>query len=229
MRDDDLCFLLTTTTGSVVGDDMLWLDCDPGHDDAVALLLALFAPRPSPESSLSVLGVSTVHGNSVGSSTYLNAVRLLSAFKVDPSQCRIWRGADVPLMRPARVDVGIHGEDGLGGVEGLPDLTDELVQRHLRSTTSCPDEGAATVEATLPTASPLKLVTHLLGMLQRRLEQNLPPISIVATGPLTNIALLIRMCPGGSELDLLQKTVDKIVIMGGSAGAPGNRTPLAGG
>lgn len=213
----------------------VWLDCDPGHDDAVALMLALFAPAPAPTSSassssrkdgaLEVLGVSSVHGNSSGTRTFINAVRLLSAYKVDASQCSIWRGADVPLLRQAKADVAIHGEDGLGGVECLPDIDgkDDFVHRHLdsslRSSQSQDSQG-------IPSPSPLSLMTHLLEMLQNRLHQGLPRISIIATGPLTNIALLIKMCPG-NNLQLLEQTVDKIVIMGGAAGVPGNRSPLA--
>lgn len=196
----------------------VWIDCDPGHDDAIALLLAFFAPTNSTTSSqpaLDVIGVSTVHGNASGSNTYLNAIKLLSAYKVQPEHCKVWRGTNVPLLRSPRVDEDIHGQGGLGGVECLPDLGNEYVQRHLQGN-----------KEYYP-ASPLALVSHLLDMLQDRLNQGLAPISIVATGPLTNIALLIKMCPG-EDIELLKRTVDKIVIMGGAAGVPGNRTPLAG-
>jgi len=212
----------------------VWLDCDPGHDDAVALLLALFAPFSSSLSSplssnrnpaLQVLGVSSVHGNSSGNRTFINAVRLLSAYKIDASQCKVWRGADVPLLRQAKADVAIHGEDGLGGVECLPDIDgkDDYVHRHLLSNLKSTKSKDA---LKIPLASPLLLMNHLFKMLQLRLDQGLPPISIIATGPLTNIALMIKLCPG-SDLQLLEQTIDKIVIMGGAAGVPGNRSPLA--
>ncbi|UZJ54286.1 hypothetical protein CBS101457_003606 [Exobasidium rhododendri] len=210
----------------------IWLDCDPGHDDAIALLFALFAPDQPASFALStrpafaLLGVSTVHGNAPGSSTYLNAVRLLSAFKIDPSQCRVWRGADEPLMRKARFDAGIHGEGGLSGVECLPHLSEELVQKHLLSSKRHGDDGLDPRSSDISSSTPLLLISHQLNMLQSRLNSGLPPITLIATGPLTNIALLIKMCPG-PDLELLRKTVKEIVLMGGSAGVPGNRTPLA--
>jgi inosine-uridine nucleoside N-ribohydrolase len=211
----------------------VWLDCDPGHDDAIAILLALFAPAESSaslqQSALRVLGISSVHGNASGTRTFINTLRLLSAYKIDASQCEIWRGADIPLLRQAKADVAIHGEDGLGGVECLPDIDsgDSYVQGHLQSCLKRSNTDDSSYSAKIPPPSPLSLVSHLLEVLQRRLQAKLPPISIIATGPLTNIALLIKMCPG-SDLQMLRQTVKDIVIMGGAAGTPGNRSPLAG-
>jgi inosine-uridine nucleoside N-ribohydrolase len=206
----------------------IWLDCDPGHDDAIALLLALFASNQSSTApAFDLLGVSTVHGNASGSGTYLNAVRLLSAYKIPPTTCKVWRGADVPLLRQAKADVGIHGESGLDGVECLPDVADDLVQSHLSNEQGKPGTTLQSSSGLLPPADPLTLVQHQIDLLQSRRNRQLPPIALIATGPLTNVALLIKMCPG-QGLELLTSTIEKIVIMGGSAGVPGNRTPLAG-
>jgi hypothetical protein len=91
----------------------IWLDADPGHDDALALLLALHSP------ALRLLGVSSVSGNAAGLSTWHNAAKLLAAFGASAEQVPLLRGCDVPLMRTPKAAPSIHGEDGLGGVKGL--------------------------------------------------------------------------------------------------------------
>lgn len=214
----------------------VWLDCDPGHDDAIALLLALFAPKPtststtssssgsSIEPALNLLGVSTVHGNATGACTYFNAVRLLVAYNISPNQVHVWRGANIPLLRQAKVDADIHGDDGLGGVECLPNIKDERVQEYFRVTRGTSDSED---DKTLPPPDPLAFVSYMLDLLKKRDANEEEPLTIIVTGPLTNIAMLIRMCPG-EDLSLLIRSIDKIVIMGGAAGVPGNRTPLAG-
>lgn len=212
----------------------VWLDCDPGHDDAIAILLAFFAAqgdaqdKPGAQSrpaALDVLGLSTTHGNATGAHTYVNAVRLMALMAIKPDRCRVWRGSDEPLLRQGKADVGIHGEDGLGGVEGLPSLTDRLVKEHMQSADSSLTLNRDDVE--LPPADPLALVKHQLDMLATRRAQGLPPISLLATGPLTNVALLIKMCPGTGDARLLQETVSQIVLMGGAAATSGNRSPSA--
>ena len=95
-------------------------DCDPGHDDAIAILLAIHIPN------LQLLGVSTCHGNAKPKDTHVNAVRLLHAFNA-PVDVHAHRGAVKPLLRPARTDPEIHGDDGLGGADGLPTLDDPAV------------------------------------------------------------------------------------------------------
>lgn len=100
-----------------------WVDCDPGHDDAVMLLMAFFGVGESGDKAgvrLEVLGVSTVAGNAPGSATHINAAKLLTVFGQLPGRIPLFRGADEPLVRQTkRTDSAIHGEDGLGGVVGL--------------------------------------------------------------------------------------------------------------
>lgn len=197
----------------------VWLDCDPGHDDAIAILLAFYGKQEESK-GLDVLGISTTHGNATGLHTYTNAIKVLTAYGIKPTQCKVWRGSDGPILRKGKVDVGIHGNDGLGGVECLPELKDANVQEHIRATAKDRlDENG------MPPADPLRLVQHQISILEERRRQGLPPISIIATGPLTNIALLIKLCPGDGSL--LTETVEQVVLMGGSAGLSGNRSPLA--
>ncbi|MCP9484850.1 MAG: nucleoside hydrolase [Gaiellaceae bacterium MAG52_C11] len=90
------------------------LDCDPGHDDAIALLLALASPE------VELLGVTTVHGNQTLEKTTENALRVLEL--VGRSDVPVAPGADRPLLRDLRVAAHVHGESGLDGPE-LPAAT----------------------------------------------------------------------------------------------------------
>src|SRR5206468_8019873 len=83
------------------------LDCDPGHDDAIALLLALASPE------VELLGVSTVHGNQTLDKTTANALRVLEF--VGRSDIPVAAGADRPLRREAFVAEYVHGKSGLDG------------------------------------------------------------------------------------------------------------------
>lgn len=83
-------------------------DCDPGTDDAVALLLALNSPE------LDLKAVTTTHGNVALPSTTRNALELLS-FAGRPD-VPVYAGAEAPLVRPPVYAPEIHGRGGLGGV-----------------------------------------------------------------------------------------------------------------
>ena len=87
------------------------LDCDPGHDDAVALLLAAH--------TCDLLGVTTVSGNAPLHLTTHNALISAQIYGLDVP---VYAGADRPLVAEAQHAAFIHGETGLGGPE-LPDLT----------------------------------------------------------------------------------------------------------
>lgn len=106
-----------------------------------------------------------------------------------------------PLLRPTKHDPEIHGPDGLGGVEGLPDSDNVQVQAKVEQNPRTAVEGIA------------KAVRLQIGKNRT--------LTIVATGPLTNIALFISLYP-----DLLGKGVKEIVLMGGAEGR-GNRSPTA--
>ena len=88
-------------------------DCDPGTDDAVALLLALASPE------LQLLAVTTTHGNVALHDTTRNALELL-AFAGHP-EVPVYAGAQGPLVRQPVYAPEIHGRGGLGGVT-LPEV-----------------------------------------------------------------------------------------------------------
>ncbi len=86
------------------------IDCDPGHDDAIALLLALASPE------VEVVGVTTVGGNSRLAHTTANAIRVLEL--AGRGDVPVAAGADRPLVRPPFTPSDVHGATGLDG----PDL-----------------------------------------------------------------------------------------------------------
>ncbi|KAB5596304.1 hypothetical protein CTheo_289 [Ceratobasidium theobromae] len=172
----------------------LWLDCDPGHDDAIAILMALHSP------GIQLLGISTVHGNASRQNTYANAARLLYAYGASET-IHVYPGAPQPLLRPTRADPEIHGMDGLGGVIGLPDPEDVAIA-HLFSKSPS-----------------MNAVQGLEATVKRCLSEN-KKISLIATGPLTNVALFFAIHPE------LAPGIEVIIFMGGGVGV-GNRSAVA--
>ncbi|EJU06573.1 uridine nucleosidase [Dacryopinax primogenitus] len=144
----------------------VWLDCDPGHDDAIALLMCLYLPE------LELLGVSTVFGNTTATDTYENALRLLHAFAA-PEEITVFPGASKPLLRAARIDSEIHGLHGLGGTEGLTPFSDPAVQA--RAARAGGRNAVQGMEAAF-----------------RDVEGK---VTLVSTGPMTNSAALFSAFP----------------------------------
>jgi pyrimidine-specific ribonucleoside hydrolase len=155
------------------------LDCDPGHDDAIALLLALASPE------LDLVGVTTVSGNQTLEKTTANALRVLEF--AGREEIPVHAGADRPLVRDQFVAAYVHGETGLDG----PDL---------------PPARTAPAEA------------HAVAYLAEEIRARHGKVTLVPTGPLTNVALLLALEP--------ELRPERIVLMGGAAGE-GNRTPAA--
>ncbi|QLH66203.1 pyrimidine-specific ribonucleoside hydrolase RihA [Aeromonas veronii] len=157
------------------------LDCDPGHDDAIALILALASPE------LKVLAVTTSAGNQTPDKTLNNALRILTLLGRD--DIPVAAGAPKPLARELIIADNVHGESGLDGPK-LPD----------------------------PAFAPQAMTG--IELMARCLRESPQPVTLVPTGPLTNIALLLAAHPE------LKPRIARIVLMGGSAGA-GNWTPAA--
>ena len=158
------------------------LDVDPGHDDAVALMMACGAP------GLDLRAVTTVAGNVELEKTTYNALRVLSL--VGCTDVPVAAGADAPLTRNLHTAYDIHGESGLDGPDEIPPPTFDLDKRH-----------AIQLMADILDASP-------------------EPVTLIPTGPLTNVATFLREHP-----ELKQK-IDRVSLMGGSIGL-GNTTPAA--
>ena len=97
------------------------LDCDPGHDDAIALLLALASPE------VELLGVTTVAGNQTLEKTTANALRVLEL--AGRGDVAVAAGADRPLARELFIAAYVHGESGLDG-PALPEPRGAPVEQH---------------------------------------------------------------------------------------------------
>ena len=97
------------------------IDCDPGHDDAIAILLALASPE------VDVLGITTVAGNQTLEKTTANALRVLEF--VGRGDVPVAAGAERPLLRDQFVAAYVHGESGLEGPE-LPAPAGAPVDEH---------------------------------------------------------------------------------------------------
>ena len=157
------------------------LDCDPGHDDAIALLLALASRE------VRLLGVTTVAGNQTLEKTTANAIRVLD--HVGRGEVPVAAGAPRPLVRERHVAADVHGETGLDG-------------------------------PTLPPPSREPERDHAIDWIAHTLSEAPGPVTLVPTGPLTNIALLLARYPE------LAARLERIVLMGGAIGE-GNVTPAA--
>jgi len=97
------------------------IDCDPGHDDAIALLLALASPE------LEVLGITTVAGNQTLEKTTANALKILEFS--GRTEIPVAAGAPRPLVREQYVAAYVHGETGMDGPE-LPQPATKPVEQH---------------------------------------------------------------------------------------------------
>lgn len=97
------------------------LDCDPGHDDALAMILAAGNP------GIELLAITTVAGNQTVEKVTRNALSVCAVAGI--KNVIVAAGAKVPLVRPQRVAPDIHGESGLDGPV-LPEATIELDPRH---------------------------------------------------------------------------------------------------
>lgn len=163
------------------------LDCDPGHDDAVAILLAL-----APGNQLDLLGLTIVGGNVPLELTVNNALRVLAlAGRTDIS---VYAGCPRPLVREMVTAEHVHGESGLDTGSG------ELLE--------LPSTGAAQQHA----------VNFLIETIRAEPENS---VTLIATGPLTNVAAAIAMAP-----DIIER-LRGFVMMGGACHEPGNITPAA--
>jgi inosine-uridine nucleoside N-ribohydrolase len=97
------------------------LDCDPGHDDMLAIILALSS------NDLDVLGITTVAGNQTGEKTYINALRVLNL--IGRSDVKVSRGFDKPILRELVTAPQIHGVSGLDGAN-LPEPKGNETHKH---------------------------------------------------------------------------------------------------
>jgi len=149
------------------------LDCDPGIDDALAILLAFASPE------LEILAITTVSGNLHVDKTSINALKILELIGV--KDVPVARGAEKPLFRELPRDPFSHGEDGLGNT-WLPEPSLKLHPKHASD------------------------------VIIEKISENKEDISLISTGPLSNIALALL------KEKRLTKWIKKHVMIGGIYG-----------
>lgn len=132
----------------------LIIDCDPGHDDAIAILLALASPE------VELLGVTTVGGNSGLANTTRNALTVLEV--ADRTDVPVAAGCDHPLVRPLRIADHVHGESGMDGPVLDPPSVEPIEQHAV-------DFIASTVMASAQavTITPIGPLTNIAVLLRR--------------------------------------------------------------
>ena len=160
------------------------IDCDPGQDDAINLLLAMSSPD-----ELDILGITAVAGNVPLALTERNA-RLM---------CDIAGRSDIPVYAGC----------------ARPMVRDLVTAEHVHGTTGI--DGAEISEPVLPLQEQ-DAVDFIVDTLCAADDDT---ITLVPTGPLTNIATAITKAP-----DILPK-VKEIVLMGGAMREGGNYSPSA--
>ncbi|MCX6218852.1 nucleoside hydrolase [Spirosoma sp.] len=156
------------------------IDCDPGHDDAVMLLLAFGSGL------FDIKAITSSAGNQTQEKTLKNVMRIIELIGAD---IPVYRGADKPLFRKLIIADNVHGEMGMDG----PVLPEPTLQHQ-----------------------PLSAIEAMAQILARSDEK----ITIVPTGPLTNIATFLLAYPH------LKPKIERISLMGGGA-FRGNITPTA--
>ncbi|MBU0996588.1 MAG: nucleoside hydrolase [Firmicutes bacterium] len=156
------------------------LDCDPGHDDAIAILLAGNHP------DIELLGITIESGNQTLAKTGFNALNIVQYLGLNVPVCL---GSPEPLIKEVEVCPAIHGESGLDGFDFDP-LIRDFDSRHA--------------------------VTFIIDTILNSIQ----PVTVVTTGPMTNLALALKLEPK------IKLKIDEIVLMGGSY-TNGNVTPAA--
>lgn len=156
------------------------LDGDPGHDDAIAWMLAKASDK------LEILACTSVSGNQSIEKTSLNARRVMTLLGIDAPFAM---GREEPLHGEPIHAANVHGETGLDG----PALPEPALE----------PEPVTAVE-----------------LMAKTISASSEPVTIVATGPLTNVGALLILYPE------LKPKIAHISIMGGGL-AFGNWTPAA--
>lgn len=156
------------------------IDCDPGHDDAVMLMLAVGS------NLFDIKAITTSAGNQTQAKTLSNALKIKTLLEVD---IPVFKGCEKPLFRELIIADHVHGEMGLDG----PNLPEPTLK----------PEPSSAVEA-----------------MAQILANSEEPVTLVPTGPLTNIAAFLLAYPH------LKPKIERISLMGGGA-FRGNITPTA--
>ena len=183
----------------------VWHDCDPGHDDAIALLYCLQDP------TINIWWSSTVHGNQLAIKTYTNAIRILyiSGNIEKIKQIPVLSGANKPLQRESQICPEIHGETGLGGVNWSEiDKKIESLGINIKK-----------IQNNLNNVNDIEKVADAIHNAYK--NSNNGKLTLLVTGCHTNIAHFAKKYP-----DDVKSGNINIVAMGGCINTFGNTGPF---
>lgn len=170
------------------------MDVDTGTDDAVAIAIAALNPN------IELLGLTVTHGNQSLENTVENTLRMVEFLKKD---IPVYAGCPEPMVQyllPGRV-MNVRRQITERVING------EVVSIHSK-------------HLDLPPATIKPQFQHACSYIIETLKHSAEKLTIVATGPLTNIGMALRMDPSISE------NIEEIVVLGGGI-YTGNRTPMA--
>ena len=156
------------------------IDCDPGQDDAINLLLALSSPD-----ELDVLGITTVAGNVPLALTERNTRQICDI--AGRQDVPVYAGCDRPMKRPLLTAEKVHGKTGIDGIDIVEPET------------------------------PLQ-AGHAVDFIIETLSNAGTPVTLVPTGPLTNVGTAFEREPA------IVERIDSIVLMGGAMREGGNHS-----
>ncbi|KAI3643914.1 hypothetical protein MP228_010078 [Amoeboaphelidium protococcarum] len=222
----------------------LFIDCDPGIDDTLALLLALHTPH------CNVVGISTTHGNAPLKAVTQNLEVIFDILEIHQAHLKnrnvdgkrsnnkdnddddvdvripyemyskqkivVAVGADKPLKGLNQFALDVHGSNGLGKLtqEGIDAIKRKFSLQMAASTGSSVNP--------LYVKSERDAADELIHQLEVRPAKSM---SLVCLGPLTNLAIALQRKP-----DVIKSRLKGVYIMGGCVQQPypgGNITPCA--
>lgn len=177
------------------------LDTDTGVDDALAIMLAMRSPELRVEAITGVCGNTPLDHCMRNIHITLDVLDALDAPAApDSTAPEVARGEDRPLVRELTFAGDIHGDDGLGEVTRLEDA-----------------KGARKYPDPAQRVSPV----HAVDLILERADRHPDELTLVAVGPLTNVARAIMRDPDR------MRGLREIIIMGGAFETRGNVSPVA--
>ena len=132
------------------------LDCDPGMDDSMAIVMACKSEK------LDVLAITTLNGNYPAEVTCVNALKVLEM--LGRTEIPVGKGMVTPMVHPCPKDPFTHGKDGQA-------------------------------ENFLPDPKTPRSEKHAIDLMIDTVKNNPGEVTILSTGPMSNIAMAIRKAP----------------------------------
>ncbi|KAJ2852567.1 hypothetical protein IWW36_000196 [Coemansia brasiliensis] len=202
--------VLVNTVSTPVEPVPLWIDCDVGHDDALAIMLAAYNPH------IKLLGISTVSGNTSVKNCTKNAIQVLKAAGIEG--VKVYEGAAKPLVKKVFHASEYHGPNGLIGAKYLPkadyakyfDGSCSAVNAMYNAITSSP------VPISIAAIGPLTNIALLLGMypdVVAKIKTLLIMGGSIGMGNITPAAEFNIFCDPEAAHAVLNSTLNHVVMV----------------